>query len=247
VGWTSPKVIGFGLAGVVSLIVLIVIELRIDQPILALRLFKDQLFRTINIAAALTYAGFFGMIFVLPLYMQSLRGYSAFQSGLAQSPQALGVFLVSNVFGRRLYRIVGPRRLMVVGIAATSAITCAYALADLTTPLYAISALSLCRGLAVGLVFVSIQTAAYATTSLEDTGRATSLFNTQRQVAYAVGVALAATVIAAQLGGLDDVAPAVERLGAYQAGFLAVGLLMAPASIVSWFIRDSDVAATRGL
>jgi EmrB/QacA subfamily drug resistance transporter len=247
VGWTSPKVIGFGLAGVVSLTALIVIELHIDEPILTLRLFKDQLFRTINVAAALTYAGFFGMIFVLPLYMQSVRGYSAFQSGLAQSPQALGVFLVSNLFGRRLYRIVGPRRLMVVGIAATSAITCAYALADLTTPIYVISALSLCRGLAVGLVFVSIQTAAYATTSLADTGRATSLFNTQRQVAYAVGVALAATVIAAQLGGLDDAAPAVQRLGAYQAGFLAVGLIMAPAAIVSWFIHDDDVAATRGL
>jgi EmrB/QacA subfamily drug resistance transporter len=247
VGWTSPKVIGFGLAGVVSLTALIVIELHIDEPILTLRLFKDQLFRTINVAAALTYAGFFGMIFVLPLYMQSVRGYSAFQSGLAQSPQALGVFLVSNLFGRRLYRIVGPRRLMIVGIAATSAITCAYALADLTTPIYVISALSLCRGLAVGLVFVSIQTAAYATTSLADTGRATSLFNTQRQVAYAVGVALAATVIAAQLGGLDDAAPAVQRLGAYQAGFLAVGLIMAPAAIASWFIHDDDVAATRGL
>ena len=73
------------------------------------------------------------------------------------------------------------------------------------------------------------------------------LFNTQRQVAYPVGVALAATVIAAQLGGLGDAAPAVQRLGAYQAGFLAVGLLMAPASIVSWSIHDDDVAATRGL
>ncbi len=247
VGWTSPKVFAFGLAGVASLTALIVIQLRIDEPILALRLFKDQLFRTINVAAALTYAGFFGLIFVLPLYMQSLRGYSAFQSGLAQSPQALGVFLVSNLLGRRLYRTVGPRRLMVVGIAATSAITCGYALADLTTPLYAISTLSLFRGLAVGLVFISIQTAAYATTSLEDTGRATSLFNTQRQVAYAAGVALAATVIAAQLGGLDDAAPAIDRLGAYQAGFLAVGLIMAPAAIVSWFLNDDDVAKTRGL
>ena len=246
-GWTSPKVLAFGFAGIASLIALIVIQLRIDEPILTLRLFKDELFRTINIAAALTYAGFFGMVFVLPLYMQSLRGYSAFQSGLSLSPQALGIFLVANLFGRRLYQLVGPRRLMIVGIPATSAITCAYALADLTTPLYAIGALSFFRGLAVGLVFVSIQTAAYATTSLEDTGRATSLFNTQRQVAYATGVALAATVIASQLSGIGDTAPAAERLGAYQAGFLAVGLVMAPAAFVAWFLHDEDVAATRGL
>ncbi len=223
------------------------IELRIPNPILMLRLFKDRLFRIINISAALTYAGFFGMIFVLPLYLQSLRGYTAFESGLAQSPQAVGVFLVSNLLGRRLYRTIGPRRLMVVGTAATAAITCLYATAGLTTPLSTIAGFSFMRGLAVGMVFVSIQTAAYATTSMADTGRATSLFNTQRQVAYASGVALAATVIAAMLPNGSDVASDAELLSAYQAGFLAVGLIMAPAAIISWFIHDDDVAATRGL
>ena len=247
-GWTSTTTLAFGIAGVACLIAMIVVELRIDEPLIALRLFRDHLFRTINIASAMTYAGFFGMIFVLPLYLQSLRGYTALQSGLAQAPQAIGVFLVANLLGRRLYRIVGPRRLMVVGTAATSLITCCYSLADLDTPLSQIAGLSFARGLAVGMVFVSIQTAAYGTTSIADTGRATSLFNTQRQIAYAFGVAVAATVIASKLASVGgDTAPASEQLGAYQAGFLAVGLIMAPAAIVSWFIDDDDVAATRGL
>jgi hypothetical protein len=94
---------------------------------------------------------------------------------------------------------------------------------------------------------VSIQTAAYATTSMADTGRATSLFNTQRQVSYAAGVALAATVIAAVLPDAGDAAAAADRLGAYQAGFLAVGLIMLPAAVVAWFVDDDDVAETRGL
>jgi EmrB/QacA subfamily drug resistance transporter len=174
-GWFSAYTITFAVVGIACLVALIVIELRIPNPILMLRLFHDRLFRTVNISAGLTYAGFFGMIFVLPLYLQSLRGYTAFQSGLAQSPQAIGVFLVSNLLGRRLYRAVGPRRLMVVGTAATSAITCLYATADLDTPLSTIAGFSFMRGLAVGMVFVSIQTAAYATTSMADTGRATSL------------------------------------------------------------------------
>ncbi len=246
-GWLSATTLGFGLTGVAALVALIVVELRIPEPILTLRLFGDHLFRTINLAAALTYAGFFGMIFVLPLYLQTLRGYSAFESGLAQSPQALGVFLVSNLLGKRLYRLVGPRRLMTVGIALTAGVTCLYATAGLETPLSTIAGFSLMRGLAVGMVFVSIQTAAYATTSMADTGRATSLFNTQRQVAYASGVALAATVIAAVLPAAGEAAPAADRLGAYQAGFLAVGLLMVPAVFVSWFVRDDDVATTRGL
>ncbi len=245
-GWLSPKTLTFAVAGAACLVALVVIELRIEAPILALRLLRDRSFRTVNIASSMTYAGFFGLIFVLPLYLQTLRGYSAFQSGLAQSPQAIGVFLISNLVGRRLYRAIGPRRLMVVGIACTSAITCCYALAGLDTPLSAIATLSFLRGLAVGLVFVSIQTAAYGTTSAVDMGRATSLFNTQRQIAYAGGVAVAATVIAALLP-TSELAPATEQLGAYQAGFLAVGLIMAPGAIASWFLDDDDVAETRGL
>ncbi len=247
-GWSSPTTLAFGIAGAACLIAMIVVELRVEHPIIALRLLRDHLFRTINIASSMIYAGFFGMIFVLPLYLQSLRGFSALDSGLAQSPQAVGVFLVANLLGRRLYRIVGPRRLMVVGTAATSLITCCYALADLHTPLSQIAGLSFLRGLAVGMVFVSIQTAAYGTTSVADTGRATSLFNTQRQIAYAFGVALAATVIASRLTSVGgDTAAAADQLSAYQAGFLAVGLIMAPAAIISWFIDDDDVAATRGL
>ncbi len=247
-GWSSPTTLAFGLAGMSCLLAMIVVELRVDHPIIALRLLRDHLFRTINIASSMIYAGFFGLVFVLPLYMQSLRGYSALESGLAQAPQAVGVFLVANLLGRRLYRIVGPRRLMVVGTAATSLVTCCYSLAGLDTPLSTIAGLSFARGLAVGMVFVSIQTAAYGTTSIADTGRATSLFNTQRQIAYAFGVAVAATVIASKLASVGgDAAPASEQLAAYQAGFLAVGLIMAPAAIVSWFIDDDDVAATRGL
>ncbi len=246
-GWLSAYTLGVGAVGLAAAVSLVVIELRLPEPILTLRLFSDRLFRTINISAAMVYAGFFGMIFVLPLYLQSLRGYSAFESGLAQSPQAVGVFLVSNLLGKRLYRLIGPRRLMVVGTAFTAAATCLYATADLNTPLSTIAAFSFVRGLSVGMVFVSIQTAAYATTSMADTGRATSLFNTQRQVSYAVGVALAATVIAAILPDGGDTAAAADRLGAYQGGFLAVGLIMVPAIVVSWFIDDDDVAETRGL
>jgi hypothetical protein len=94
-------------------------------------------------------------------------------------------------------------------------------------------------------VFVSIQTGVYATTSMADTGRATSLFNTQRQVSYAVGTALAATVLAAGSAGLDDTASAAERLPAHRAAFLAVGLVMVPGMVTSWWLRDEDVAATR--
>ena len=108
-GWTSPTTLAFAFVGAACIAALIVVEQRVSHPILTFRLLRDRLFRTINIASAMMYAGFFGMIFVLPLYLQSLRGYSAFESGVAQSPQAFGVFLVANLLGRRLYRAIGPQ------------------------------------------------------------------------------------------------------------------------------------------
>lgn len=246
-GWTSTTVLVLAAVGVTALVAAIAVELTVPHPALLLRLFRDHLFRNVNIAAALIYGGFFGLIFVLPIYLQSLRGYSAFESGLAQAPQALGVFLISNLVGRRAYQRIGPRRLMVWGTVVAAAVTCCFGLLTLETPLTTVAALSLVRGLAMGLVFVSIQTAVYATTSLEDTGRATSLFGTQRQISYAAGTALAATVLTASLGGLSDAAPAIERLPAHQHAFWAVGLIMVPGIVVAARIRDDDVAETRGL
>ncbi len=186
-GWLTPQTIATGMIGVAAIVGLVVVELGLEQPMLQLRLFTNRLFRIINISASMVYAGFFGWIFVLPLYIQTLRGFSATQSGLVQAPQAVAVFVVSNLLGKRVYRVVGPRRLMIVGSAATAVFTGGFALADLDTPLWLIGTGSALRGAAVGMVFVSIQTAVYATVSHADTGRATSLFNTQRQIAFAVG------------------------------------------------------------
>lgn len=247
-GWISVSTLAFAGVGVVCLVALVFVELRLAQPMLALRLFEDRLFRMVNVSAAMVYAGFFGWIFVLPLYMQTLRGFSATTSGLVQAPQAVAIFIVSNLLGKRVYRSVGPRRLMVFGIPAVAFFTAGFAVFGLDTPLWMIALGSFLRGASVGLVFVSIQTAVYATTSNADTGRATSVFNTQRQISFAVGVALAASVIAARVSSVGgDDAPAIDRLPGYQWGFLAMGLVMLPAVLSSRAIVDDDVAATRGL
>jgi len=246
-GWLSPSTITTGVIGLAAFVGMIMVELRIDEPMLNLRLFGDRLFRWVNISATMVYAGFFGWIFVLPLYMQSLRGLSATTSGLTQAPQAVGVFLVSNLVGRRLYRAVGPRRLMIVGSAITAAISGAYVFVELDTPVSWLAAGSFVRGASVGMVFVAIQTGVYASIPPAATGRATSVFNTGRQISFATGVALAATIIAAGISSAGgDGAPATDQLVAYQWAFLAMGLVMLPCAFTSWFVDDELAAATRG-
>ena len=65
-------VLAFAFVGAACIAALIVVEQRVSHPILTFRLLHDRLFRTINIASAMMYAGFFGMIFVLPLYLRDL-------------------------------------------------------------------------------------------------------------------------------------------------------------------------------
>ncbi len=248
-GWSSPSTLAVLGASVLAFIALVIVELRIAEPILHLRLFTERLFRMTNLAGLSIYAGFLGQVFLFTLYLQDLRGVSATGAGFTQAPQAVGVFVISNLAGRRLYVSVGPRRLMFTGAAGTAVFTAWFALTDTTTPLGVLAAMNFFRGVAIGLVFVTIQTATYARISNEDTARATTLFAVQRQSANAIGVAIAATVLAslAPTAGLSAAASAAEGLSAYRTAFVAIALLFVPGIIASWFIRDADAAATRGL
>jgi len=92
-GWTAANVAGTGLFGLALFVVLIRVELRSAAPMLNLRLLTDRLFRSANGVVFYFSAGYTGLVFLLPLYPQQLRGFSAFESGLTTFPQAIGVML----------------------------------------------------------------------------------------------------------------------------------------------------------
>jgi EmrB/QacA subfamily drug resistance transporter len=246
VGWTDPTTLVVGGTGLAAFVMLVFVELRIDAPILQLRLLGERLFRTINLVGVFMYAGFVSQIFMLTLYLQRLRGYSALEAGLTQAPQAVGIFLLANLVGRRMYDALGPRRMLAIGTTITGLATLAFALISLDTPVVVIGGMMFIRGIGMGTSFLPVQTAAYARVSLADTAKATSLFNTQRQAATAVGVAVAASVLAAMapdIGlGPDS---GTEGLDAFRAAFLACGLMFLPAIGVSLLINDDDAAETR--
>ena len=229
-GWLATSTLLVLAGSVLSFVLLVRRELRVPAPLLHLRLFSERLFRTTNLAGLSIYAGFLGHIFLFTLYLQDLRGVSATGAGFTQAPQAVGVFVLSNLAGRRLYVEVGPRRLMMLGAVGTGAVTAVFALSDTATPLGLLAGLNFVRGLFIGLVFVSIQTAVYARVSNADTARATTLFSVQRQSANALGVAIVATVLAllAPAGGLGAAADAAAGLRAYRWGFVCCALLFVP-------------------
>ena len=227
-GWTSARVLAMGTAGALAIVALIVVETRRRDPILALRLFADRLFRVANVTSVMATASFLGLVFLMPLFLQQLRGLSALHSGLTTFPQALGVIAAAQ-FAGRLYARVGARRLLVGGLLTASFAAGLLVTVDLDTHLWVISAILFLRGAGMGFVFVPLQAATFATISSQDTGRASALFSTQRQVAAAIGVAALSTILATRTTQrtVDRIAAARldAQVGAYHDTFLAVALI----------------------
>jgi EmrB/QacA subfamily drug resistance transporter len=238
-GWGSAEVVGSAVVGVTLFVALVVVETHVADPMLALRLYGERMFRNANIVLTLTYASFIGVIFLMPLYLQNLRGFTPLQSGLTTFPQALGVIVSSQIVGR-LYHRVGPRRLIFFGMLGMGAMTLPLAFMTLATSAWTIRAIMFGRGLAMSFSFVPLQAATYANITPADTGRASALYSTQRQVAAALGVATLGTVL---ISRTTSHAP-VGQLAGFHAAFFVGAIVVCCASLSGLLIRDEDAAAT---
>lgn len=242
-GWSSPQVMITGLVGVVCAVALVWVELRTPRPLLDLRLLGNRIFRQCNVVSLFSTMSFLGVLFVMPLYLQLLRGFDALESGLTTFPQAIGVLIASQIAGR-LYGRVGPRRLMMWGLFSAGAVILLFTRVDMDTSLWAIRGMMFLRGLCMGFAFVPMQAASYATIAPADNGRASSIFSTQRQVAVSLGVAVLASVLVSFMPLSTPPTDIDRALTGYHIAFgLAVVFAWISAFAAS-FIRDSDAAAT---
>ena len=244
-GWTSPVVVTCGILGIITAVAMVVVELRIPNPMLELRLLGNRVFRQCNLVSFFSMGSFLGVTFVMPLYLQLLRGLNPFVSGLTTFPQAFGVMVSSVVAGRIYYRI-GPRRLMTGGLLAAALAIALFTQIGMFTSLWLIRALMFSRGLCMGFAFVPMQAASYATIEPSQTGRASSIFSTQRQVGISIGVAIMASILAAHMSLSRPATPAeVESAltGIHWAFGVAVFFAFV-AAFCAWFIRDEDAAGT---
>jgi EmrB/QacA subfamily drug resistance transporter len=243
VGWDDPVVVVLGIGGVLAFALLVWVETHRPEPMLALRLLRDRLFATTNLVMAFGMASFVGLLFVLPLYLQGLRGLDPFASGLVTFPQAIGILVSSQVAGR-IYGRVGPRRLVVGGMLGAAVTVAGFTQLGLHTDLWIVRSLLFARGLAMGFTFVAVQTAGYARIAPSDNGRASAIFSTQRQMSVSIGVALMATV----LSGFTPLASAPtdpqRALDGYHWAFAVSTVLALIAAAIATRIRDEDAAAT---
>jgi EmrB/QacA subfamily drug resistance transporter len=242
-GWGSETIALSGVAGLLLVAAFVKVELGRSEPMVDLRLLKDRLFRTTSLVIFTATAGFLGALYMAALFFQVGLGTSALVSGLSTFPEAIGVMIGAQV-GGRLYPRIGPRRLVAAGLCGVAAV-----LLVMTRVGFGPNSLWFMRGLMFLLGyfmahgFVSTQAAAFATISPSSTGRASTLFNSLRQLGSAIGVALLTTVMAAigvlRIGTAHRV---VSNLGAYHLAFLTAAGIAVAAACLALAIRDSDAA-----
>ena len=120
-GWGKPNIVAALVVGAVLLVVLLRQQLRAREPLLALRLYGNRLFRSTSAVLFVSTASFLGILYAVALFFQDGLGLSALASGLSTFPEAFGVMLGAQVVSRLLYQPIGPRRIMVGGLAALGA------------------------------------------------------------------------------------------------------------------------------
>jgi sugar phosphate permease len=242
--WTSPDIVVSGLVGVLLLGIFVVVELHTAQPMVDLHLLRNRLFRSTNVVMFLGAAAFLGLLYLVPLYFQDARGLSALQSGLSTFPEAFGVMIGAQFASRLIYPRIGPRRHITGGLIGLALCMLALTQVTVSTNLWLIRALMFVLGWLMAQMMVPNQAASFAMIPPESMGRATTFFNTMRQVGSATGVAILSTVLIGvgstqATGGTHG-----ADITAYHFAFLAAAAFALAGAVFSLTIHDSDAAET---
>ncbi len=197
-GWNSLVVLVTLIGGLCLLALFVVVELRTayrgKQPLVELRLFANGPFLSSNIANALIAFSFFGGLILLPLYLQNLRGLSAFQSGLFTLPLAFAAVLTAIAGGRVVDRF-GPRVVLFPGLVLMGLSTWQLAEVQLSTSYPWLLLVFALRGLGLGCLIQPLTVSALAKVPPRQYAQASSLGTVIRFVFTSLGIAVLATLV----------------------------------------------------
>jgi len=184
-----PIVAGFVLAGVFCWH-----ALRIERPLLDVRLYANRVFGAASLTTFGLGAALFGAMILVPLYYQEVRHESVIITGLLVGPQGLGMMLVMPLVSRFTTRFGGGRVAM-AGVLILCVGTVPLAFVGSNTSILYISAVLLLRGVGIGFAFVPAMTAAFSALRPDQLSDATPQLNVLQRIGGAIGTAVLAVVL----------------------------------------------------
>jgi MFS family permease len=220
----SPQVVIALIAGAALGLAFSLHALRIERPLLDIRLYANRVFAgasftTFGLAAAL-----FGAMILVPLYYQQVRGESVIDTGLLNAPQGIGALVAMPIAGRLTDRFGGGRiALSGVSLLALSTIPLTFFSAHTSTVL--ISLVLVVRGVSIGFSFMPAMAAAFAAMRPEQLSDATPQLNVLMRLGGAIGTTVLAVVLQRAAGPAPSIAHLARAFDAAYWWALGIALL----------------------
>jgi EmrB/QacA subfamily drug resistance transporter len=240
-GWTDGRTLGIFAVAVVAFVAFCVYELRRTDPFIELRFFRSVPFTAATVTGVCAFAAYGAFLFMMSIYLQSIRGYSPVETGLMFLPLAVGTLIFSPVSGRLVGRY-GTRPSLVVAGTLIAAASAWLAQLDQFTPNWQLLIVFGVFGVGFGMVNAPITTAAVSGMPRERAGAASAIASTSRQVGVSVGVALSGTIAGSVIAANADSAGAVSEMAPLW--WVAVGLALTIVAIGVYSTTDAAARTT---
>ena len=176
-------------AGIVVCIFFVVRQWGLEKPFLDVKILKNKNYAISVISSMLLYLVMMGSSVMMPLYVQSVMGYSAVVSGLVTLPGSLATAVISPLAGK-MYDKMGIKRLFVIGSAALIISNIGMTFLTLDTPLWTAAALNVIRNLSIGSLMMPLLTWGTSNVELKKVADASSMLTSFRTIAGSVGSAV---------------------------------------------------------
>jgi EmrB/QacA subfamily drug resistance transporter len=190
----SGEVILPTLTGVVLIVLFCLHALRIERPLLDIRLYANRVFAGAAFTNFGLGAALFGAMILVPLYYQEVRGQSVVNTGLLTGPQGIGA-LIAMPLASRLTQRFGGGRVAVTGVSVLCLSTLPLTFVGANTSIVAISLVLVVRGLSIGLCFMPAMSAAFSAMRPDQISDATPQINALQRTGGAIGTAVLAVVL----------------------------------------------------
>jgi EmrB/QacA subfamily drug resistance transporter len=204
-GWTSPLIVGSTLFGAALLVLFVLWERRVADPMMKLELFRIRNFWVGNVMAVTISFGMLGIFFPMTIFLQGVLGFSPIRAGLTMTPMSIMLMVAAPLAGRLTDR-VGPRWIMVSGASLMfGGILFMITQVNLETDWKRLLLPLIVTGVGMGLTFSPMTAAAMRDVPPRIAGSASGILNTMRNIGQVLGIAVLGSFLQNRVGvSVDD-------------------------------------------
>lgn len=236
-GWSDGWVIGSIAVGVISLFIFIIRQLKLERPLLEMRVFKNRTFAITTVLGMIVFALMMSLETILPMYTQNLRNITAFHSGLMLLPGAIVMGVMSMVTGV-IFDKIGVKLLGIVGFAIVTVTSVFFGFLNLNTSLSVVVIVYAIRMAGISMTMMPFITAGINALPGKLIPHATAVNSTFRMVAASIGTAILITIMtnSAKISGYKN--PLEAAVYGVDSAFLAAVILACIGMILVFMLKN---------